>query len=141
MLASLQRRCFSSSVQPLRFGALFAPTRRDPPADATLPSHQLLIRAGFIRMTSGRGLYTILPLGLRVLQKITAIIDEELHASGCQKLEMPLLLQAEDWQKTGRWDSTGEEVRYSWVGGCSRVFLTHLVVCPLPLSPVVSLAR
>ncbi len=60
--------------------------------------------------TSGRGMYTLLPLGLRVLTKIEAIIDDELQAAGCQKLTMPILLSADEWKTTGRWDSTGDEL-------------------------------
>ncbi len=99
-----------STRRPLRFADVFAPTRKDAPADAVLASHALLVRGGFIRMTSARGLFTMLPLGLRVLSKIIAVIDDELQATGCNKLEMPVLLAAEDWVKTGRWASAGDEL-------------------------------
>ena len=94
----------------LRFGSLFIPTRRESPHDAVFVSHQLLVRAGFIRVSTAKGVYTLLPLALRVLAKMEGVIDRHLSAIGCQKLAMPILLDAEDWKKTGRWESTGEEL-------------------------------
>lgn len=80
----------------------------------TIISHQLLVRAGFIRQLSS-GIYHIMPMGLRVLDKITAIIDEELQAIGCQKMVMPLLLDSEIWKQSGRWHTASAEVSNDYV--------------------------
>ncbi|KAG0246652.1 hypothetical protein B0O80DRAFT_421361 [Mortierella sp. GBAus27b] len=74
-----------------------------------VPSQQLLLRAGMMRQSSS-GIYSILPYGQRVLNKIEAIIDDELQLIGCQKLSLPNLLTGESWKKTGRWESTGQEM-------------------------------
>ncbi|MBB5323637.1 prolyl-tRNA synthetase [Anoxybacillus tepidamans] len=87
----------------------FIPTLREVPADAEVKSHQLLLRAGFIRQ-SASGVYTFLPLGLRVLQKVEAIIREEMNRAGAIELLMPALQQAELWQESGRWYSYGPEL-------------------------------
>ncbi|OQS06631.1 prolyl-tRNA synthetase [Thraustotheca clavata] len=87
----------------------FVPTTKEVPADAAIPSHQLLVRAGFIRKTSN-GIYMMLPLACRTLAKLEAIIDEHMHAIGCSKLSMPCLLTADLWKETGRWESSGPEL-------------------------------
>ncbi|MDE8563154.1 proline--tRNA ligase [Anoxybacillus rupiensis] len=87
----------------------FIPTLREVPADAEVKSHQLLLRAGFIRQSSS-GVYTFLPLGRRVLQKVEAIIREEMNRAGAIELLMPALQQAELWQESGRWYSYGPEL-------------------------------
>ncbi|MCZ0755426.1 proline--tRNA ligase [Anoxybacillus sp. J5B_2022] len=87
----------------------FIPTLREVPADAEVKSHQLLLRAGFIRQ-SASGVYTFLPLGQRVLQKIETIIREEMNRAGAIELLMPALQQAELWQESGRWYSYGPEL-------------------------------
>ncbi len=87
----------------------FIPTLREVPADAEVKSHQLLLRAGFIRQ-SASGVYTFLPLGKRVLQKIETIIREEMNRAGAIELFMPALQQAELWQESGRWYSYGPEL-------------------------------
>ncbi|KAF9355736.1 hypothetical protein BGX26_006212 [Mortierella sp. AD094] len=74
-----------------------------------VPSQQLLLRAGMMRQSSS-GIYSILPYGQRILDKIEGIIDEELENIGCQKLSLPNLLTSENWKKTGRWESTGQEM-------------------------------
>ncbi|KAF9390766.1 hypothetical protein CPB97_008455 [Podila verticillata] len=74
-----------------------------------VPSQQLLLRAGMMRQSSS-GIYTIMPYGQRVLDKIEGIIDDELEMIECQKLSMPNLLSSENWKKTGRWESTGQEM-------------------------------
>ncbi|KAF9180714.1 hypothetical protein BGZ51_004435 [Haplosporangium sp. Z 767] len=74
-----------------------------------VPSQQLLLRAGMMRQSSS-GIYTILPYGQRVLDKIEAIIDDELEKIGCQKLSMPNLLTSDNWRITGRWETTGQEM-------------------------------
>jgi prolyl-tRNA synthetase len=87
----------------------FIPTLREVPADAEIKSHQLLLRAGFIRQNAS-GVYSFLPLGKRVLQKIEAIIREEMERAGAVELLMPALQQAELWQESGRWYSYGPEL-------------------------------
>ncbi|KAI7818323.1 hypothetical protein BC939DRAFT_463243 [Gamsiella multidivaricata] len=74
-----------------------------------VPSQQLLLRSGMMRQSSS-GIYSILPYGQRILDKIEGIIDDELEKIGCQKLSLPNLLTAENWKKTGRWESTGQEM-------------------------------
>src|SRR5215470_4049616 len=84
-----------------RASQLFLPTLRDPPADAEAASHKLLVRGGFIRQVSA-GLWTFLPLGWRVHQKVVQIIREEMDAIGGQEMSMPVLTPAELWETTGR---------------------------------------
>ena len=78
-------------------------TLREKPADAEVASHQLLVRGGFIRKLAS-GIYTWLPVGLRVLQKVEHIIRQEMTASGAQEVMMPVVQPAELWQETGRWN-------------------------------------
>lgn len=85
------------------------PTLREVPADAEIKSHQLLLRAGFIRQNAS-GVYTYLPLAKRVLNKIETIIREEMNAAGAVELLMPTLQLAELWQESGRWDTYGPEL-------------------------------
>ncbi|MDP9242020.1 MAG: proline--tRNA ligase, partial [Actinomycetota bacterium] len=91
----------------MRMSKLFARTLRDPPADAEAASHRLLIRAAMVRQLMA-GVYTFLPLGLRVLRRIERIIREEMDASGAQELRMPIVLPSEPWKATGRWKAYGE---------------------------------
>ncbi len=84
-------------------------TYKEVPTDAEVPSHQLLLRAGFINKTTG-GIYTYLPMGVRVLQKIKSIIREELNSIDAQELLMSFVTPAELWQSSGRWDSMGPEM-------------------------------
>lgn len=85
------------------------PTLRETPADAEIKSHQLLLRAGFMRQNSS-GVYSFMPLGKKVLQKIEAIVREEMDAAGAAELLMPALQQAEFWQESGRWYTYGPEL-------------------------------
>jgi prolyl-tRNA synthetase len=85
------------------------PTLREVPADAEIKSHQLLLRAGFIRQNAS-GVYSYLPLGRKVLQKIEEIIREEMNNAGAVELLMPALQQAELWQESGRWYTYGPEL-------------------------------
>jgi prolyl-tRNA synthetase len=82
---------------------LFLPTLREDPADAEAASHRLLVRGGFIRQVSA-GIWTFLPLGWRVYQKVEQIVREEMDAIGAQELLMPVLTPAELWQTSGRYD-------------------------------------
>src|ERR687886_367939 len=84
-----------------RASQLFLPTLREPPADAEATSHKLLVRGGFIRQV-GAGLWTFLPLGWRVHQKVVQIIREEMDAIGGQEMLCPVLTPAELWERTGR---------------------------------------
>ncbi len=93
----------------MRWSQLYAPTLKEVPSDADVKSQELLIRAGFIRKTVA-GVYTYLPLGLRVLQKITQIVREEMNAIGAQELLMPIMQPAEIWKTTGRWEDYGPEM-------------------------------
>lgn len=85
---------------------LFLRTLRDDPADAEVPSHKLLIRAGYIRPI-GPGLYSWLPLGLRVFRKIEQIIREEMNAIGGQEILLPALLPRAPYETTNRWTEYG----------------------------------
>lgn len=87
----------------------FIPTMRQVPSDADIISHQLLLRAGFIRQNTS-GVYSFLPLGKKVLQKIETVIREEMEAIDAVEVFLPALQQAELWQETGRWYSYGPEL-------------------------------
>jgi prolyl-tRNA synthetase len=88
---------------------MFIPTLREAPADAEAVSHVLMVRAGYVRQLAA-GLYIYLPLGWKVLQKINAILKEEMDSVGAQEISMPVLHPAEIWQQTGRWDAIGDEM-------------------------------
>ncbi|ONI69591.1 proline--tRNA ligase [Kribbella sp. ALI-6-A] len=90
----------------LRMSSLFLRTLREDPADAEVPSHKLLVRAGYIRRTAP-GMYTWLPLGLRVLRNVEKIVREEMDAIGAQELVFPALLPREPYEATGRWTEYG----------------------------------
>lgn len=87
----------------------FIPTLREVPADAEIKSHQLLLRAGFMRQNAS-GIYSYLPLAKKVLQKVEAIVREEMDNAGAVELLMPALQQAELWQESGRWYTYGPEL-------------------------------
>ncbi|WP_457567143.1 proline--tRNA ligase [Desulfurobacterium sp.] len=93
----------------MRFSRLFAPTLKESPADAEIPSHKLLIRAGFIRKKAA-GLYDILPLGVRTLLKIEKIIREEMNSAGAQEVSLPVMHPSELWIESGRWNVYGKEM-------------------------------
>lgn len=84
-------------------------TLKETPADAVVISHQLMLRAGMIRRLAS-GLYTWLPLGLRVLRKAEAIVREEMNAAGALEVLMPAIQPAELWQESGRWEEYGPEL-------------------------------
>lgn len=88
---------------------LFMPTLREVPSDAEAISHQLLLRAGFMRQNAA-GIYSYLPLAKRVLSKIETIIRQEMEGAGAQELLMPAIQPAELWEETGRWDIYGPEL-------------------------------
>ncbi len=93
----------------MRTTQLFVPTLRQTPSEAEVVSHRLMLRAGMIRKVAA-GIYTYLPLGLRVLKKIECIIRQEMNRAGAQELLMPILSPAELWRETGRWDFYGKEL-------------------------------
>ena len=84
-------------------------TLKETPADAVVISHQLMLRAGMIRRLAS-GLYTWLPLGLRVLRKAEAVVREEMNAAGALEVLMPAIPPAELWQESGRWEEYGPEL-------------------------------
>ena len=88
---------------------MLIPTLREVPADAEIKSHQLLLRAGFMRQNAS-GIYSYLPLAKRVLQKVEQIVREEMESAGAVELLMPALQQAELWQESGRWYTYGPEL-------------------------------
>ncbi|MEW1963820.1 proline--tRNA ligase [Micrococcus sp. NPDC078436] len=92
---------------PLRMSTLFLRTLRDAPADAEVASHQLLVRAGMIRRAAP-GIYTWLPLGLRVLRRVEAVVREEMDAIGAQEVHFPALLPREPYEASGRWEEYGD---------------------------------
>ena len=93
----------------MKASQFFISTLKEAPAEATLPSHQLMLRAGLIKANAS-GLYTWMPMGLRVLRKVEAIVREELNKAGCIELLMPVIQSAELWQESGRWEQYGKEL-------------------------------
>ena len=93
----------------MRWSNLFIPTLRDAPAEAEAISHQLLVRGGFIRQLQS-GHYSMLPLGWKIHKKVSAIIREEMDAIGGQEFLLPAMHPADIWQKSGRWETMGEEM-------------------------------
>lgn len=93
----------------MRYSELFCPTLREVPSEAEIVSHQLLLRAGYVRK-SGSGIYSYLPMAYRVLKKIMNIIREEMDAAGGQELMMPIIQPRELWEKSGRWSVYGDEM-------------------------------
>ena len=93
----------------MRLSQLFFQTLRDDPADAEMASHRLLVRAGYVRQL-GSGIYSLLPLGFRVNQRVEQIIREEMDRIGGQEVLMPVVHPADLWRETGRYDSIGPEM-------------------------------
>ena len=93
----------------MRISKLLIATQKEIPADAEVISHQLMLRAGMIRKLAA-GLYTWLPLGLRVLRKVENIVREEMNRAGAQEVLMPAVQPAELWQESGRWEKYGPEL-------------------------------
>ena len=93
----------------MRLSNYFLPVSKEAPADATIASHQLMLRTGMVRQ-NGAGIYTWLPLGLRVLKKIEQIVREEMNRAGAIEVLMPTLQQADLWRESGRYDAYGKEM-------------------------------
>lgn len=93
----------------MRYSRFFVPTLRDDPADAEVVSHRLLLRAGYIRRVTS-GVYDYLPMALRVLRKIEAIVREEMERAGGQELLLPMVQPGELWERSGRMEKYGPEL-------------------------------
>ena len=96
-------------TQAMKMSRLYAPTLKEDPAEAELASHKLMLRAGMIRKAAS-GLYSYLPLAWRTLRKIEAIVREEMDGIGAQECLLPILIPAEYWHESGRWDAYGPEM-------------------------------
>jgi len=92
-----------------RWSQLLIPTLKESPADAEIASHRLMIRAGMIRKIAS-GVYTVLPLGMRVLQKVETIVREEMTRCGALEVGMPMVIPGSLWKESGRWDHYGPEL-------------------------------
>jgi len=93
----------------MRTSQILIPTLREDPGEAETVSHKLMLRAGLIRKVAA-GIYTYLPLGLRVIRKVEQIVREEMNRAGAQELLMPIASPAELWKETGRWEYYGKEL-------------------------------
>ena len=109
--------CYDAAM---RYSRAFIPTVKEVPKEATMPSHVLMLRAGYARMV-GAGIYELLPLGTRVLHKIERIIRQEMAAIGAQEFHLPGLLPAEPWKESGRWDEIGDDLVGMRTPGGERV--------------------
>ena len=94
----------------MRYSKLLIPTTKETPNDATLASHIYLIRGGFIQSVGGSGLYNFLPLGKKVLDKVRAVVKDELDKAGCQEVSLSFVTPASLWQESGRLDKYGKEL-------------------------------
>jgi prolyl-tRNA synthetase len=126
----------------MRLSHLFFATLRDDPAEAEMPSHRLLVRAGYVRQL-GAGIYSLLPLGFRVSKRVEQVIREELNAIGGQEMEMPVVHPAEVWKESGRYAKIGPElVRFKDRGERDMVLaMTHEEVVAILLRDVVQSYR
>ena len=122
----------------MRLSNLFFTTLRDDPTDAEMPSHRLLLRAGYVRQL-GSGIYSLLPLGFRVNKRVEQIIREEMDRIGCQEMEMPVVHPADVWRASGRYDAIGPELgRFKDRGGRDMVLaMTHEEVVGLLLADII----
>ena len=93
----------------MRVSKFFLSTLKEAPSEAELVSHRLMLRAGLIRRL-GSGIYTLMPIGLRVVRKVEAIVREEMNRAGAIELSMPVVQPAELWQESGRWQAYGPEL-------------------------------
>ncbi|RLA68745.1 MAG: proline--tRNA ligase [Epsilonproteobacteria bacterium] len=94
----------------MRFSRLLIPTTKETPNDATLASHIYLIRGGFIQSVGGSGLYNFLPLGKKILDKVRAVVKEELDKAGCQEVSLSFVTPAALWEESGRLEKYGKEL-------------------------------
>jgi prolyl-tRNA synthetase len=118
----------------MKWSQTYIPTLRNDPAEAEIVSHKLLVRAGYMRKLAA-GVYNYLPLMQRVLTKISNIVREEMNAAGAQEILMPVLIPAELWQRSGRWETFGKELmrakdrhdRDLILGGTHEEVVTNLI--------------
>src|SRR5437868_11792410 len=96
-------------AQRMKASQFLISTQKEAPAAAEVTSHKLMMRAGMIKKL-GAGIYTYMPMGLRVVRKVEAIVREEMNRAGAVELLMPVIQPAEFWQETGRWDKMGPEL-------------------------------
>ena len=122
----------------MRLSNLFFTTLRDDPAEAEMPSHRLLLRAGYVRQL-GSGIYSLLPLGFRVSKRVEQIVREEMDRIGCQEMEMPVVHPADVWRASGRYDVIGPELgRFKDRAGRDMVLaMTHEEVVGLLVADIV----
>jgi prolyl-tRNA synthetase len=126
----------------MRLSQLFFTTLRDDPVEAEMPSHRLLLRAGYVRQL-GSGIYSLLPLGKRANDRVEQIIREEIDAIGGQEMEMPVVHPAEVWKESGRYQKVGPElVRFKDRGERDMVLaMTHEEVVAILLRDIVQSYR
>jgi prolyl-tRNA synthetase len=93
----------------MRYSQFLLPTLKETPADAEIASHKLMLRAGMIRKLAA-GIYSYLPMGLRAIRKVEQIVREEMDRAGAIELQMPMVIPAELWEESGRWDQYGREL-------------------------------
>ncbi len=126
----------------MRLSHLFFATLRDDPADAEMPSHRLLLRAGYVRQL-GSGIYSLLPLGKRVNDRVEQVIREEQDRIGAQEMEMPVVHPADVWRASGRYDAIGPELtRFKDRNGRDMVLaMTHEEVVGILLADIVKSYR
>ena len=126
----------------MRLSHLFFTSLRDDPADAEMPSHRLLVRAGYVRQL-GAGIYSLLPLGFRASRRVEQVIREEMDRIGCQEMEMPVVHPADLWKETGRWYQIGPEMaRFKDRSGRDMVLaMTHEEVVASLLADIVKSYR
>jgi prolyl-tRNA synthetase len=93
----------------MRMSQTLIPTLKEAPAEAEVPSHILMVRGGYLRKVAA-GIYSFLPLGWRVVQKVERIIREEMNRSGASEVFLPAVIPAELWQESGRWDAYGDQL-------------------------------
>ncbi len=122
----------------MRLSRLFFTTLRDDPSDAEMPSHRLLLRAGYVRQL-GSGIYSLLPLGKRVNDRVEQVIREEMDRIGSQEMEMPVVHPADVWRASGRYDAIGPELgRFKDRNGRDMVLaMTHEEVVAMLLADIV----
>jgi len=115
ILSSLKKNCnetllhYYYVMNTYYLSSYFAPTLREDPADAEFPSHKLLVRAGFIKPV-GAGIYSLMPMGWRVVKKIEKILRQEMNRVGGQEVLLPVTQPAELWRESGRWNDVGAEM-------------------------------
>src|SRR6476620_11334487 len=93
----------------MKASRFFVSTLKEAPADAEVASHRLMTRAGMIKQL-GAGIYTYMPMGLRVIRKVEAIVREEMDRAGAVEITMPVVQPAERWQESGRFEKMGPEL-------------------------------